>query len=180
MMKNQKKIRLARFLADCGINSRRKCEELISGGRIKVNGLLVKDLSFCVGGDDRVEFDNKEVVINKKTVLALNKPPGYLSTVKDDFMRKTVLNLIGNRKQRLFPARRLDKESRGLMIMTNDGELVYRITHPKFNIPKTYEVRLDRDVSDKDFRKIKHGVLIDDKVFKPDSIERKKEDWLGL
>ncbi|MCD4669138.1 MAG: pseudouridine synthase [Actinomycetia bacterium] len=170
-MKKQQKIRLARFLADCGIQSRRKCEDLITGGKIQVNGIIVKDLACNVSESDAVKFNGKIVKQKQKIVFALNKPAGYLSTVRDDLMRKTVLHIIGNTRQRLYPAGRLDKESRGLIILTNDGDLVYKITHPKFNISKTYEVKIDRKISDTDIKKIKKGIMIEGKVFKPDMIQ---------
>lgn len=183
-MKNQNKIRLARFLADCGIRSRRKCEDLITDGKIQVNGITVKDLACNVSGSDIIKFKGKVVKRQCRIVLALNKPPGYLSTVRDDFMRKTVLHLIGNIGQRLYPAGRLDKESRGLIILTNDGDLVHRITHPKFNIPKTYEVRINKNISDIDLKKIKKGIMIEGKLFKADMIEiagkRKNTDFLRI
>ena len=183
-MKNQNKIRLARFLADCGIRSRRKCEDLITSGKIQVNGIIVKDLTCNVSNSDDIKFKGKIVRRQHRIVLALNKPAGFLSTVSDDFMRKTVLHLISNIGQRLYPAGRLDKESRGLIILTNDGDLVHRITHPKFNIPKTYEVRINKNISDLDIKKIKKGVMIEGKVFKADMIEiigkRKNSDFLRI
>jgi len=183
-MKNQNKIRLARFLADCGIRSRRKCEDLITSGKIQVNGIIVKDLTCNVSNSDDIKFKGKIVRRQHRIVLALNKPAGFLSTVSDDFMRKTVLHLISNIRQRLYPAGRLDKESRGLIILTNDGDLVHRITHPKFNIPKTYEVRINKNISDLDIKKIKKGVMIEGKVFKADMIEiigkRKNSDFLRI
>ncbi|HAJ95247.1 MAG TPA: pseudouridine synthase [Actinobacteria bacterium] len=183
-MKNQSKIRLARFLADCGIRSRRKCEDLITSGKIHVNGITVKDLACNVSESDNIKFKGKVVKRQRRIVLAVNKPAGYLSTARDEFMRKTVLHLIGNIGQRLYPAGRLDKESRGLIILTNDGDLVHRITHPKFNIPKTYEVRINRNISDIDLKKIKKGIMIEGKVFKADMIEiagkRKNSDFLRI
>lgn len=183
-MKNQNKIRLARFLADCGIRSRRKCEDLITSGKIQVNGIIVKDLTYNVSESDDIKFKGKIVRRQHRIVLALNKPAGFLSTVSDDFMRKTVLHLISNIGQRLYPAGRLDKESRGLIILTNDGDLVHRITHPKFNIPKTYEVKINKNISDLDIKKIKKGVMIEGKVFKADMIEiigkRKNSDFLRI
>lgn len=183
-MKKQQKIRLARFLADCGIHSRRNCEDLIANGKIQVNGNIVKDLACKVCDRDAIKFNGKTVRQKQKIVFALNKPVGYLSTVRDDFMRKTVLHLIGNTKQRLYPAGRLDKESRGLIILTNDGDLVYKITHPKFNIPKTYEVRLNRNISDTDVKKIKKGIMIEGKIFKPDMIQitgnKRNSDFLRI
>ncbi|MCL5071408.1 MAG: pseudouridine synthase, partial [Actinobacteria bacterium] len=132
------KIRIARFLAECGVNSRRKCEALITEGRVKVNGITVNQLYFKVDPEkDRVEYDGRPLIIEKKIVLALNKPAGYLCTLKDNFSRKTILDLLKGLKdyRRLYPVGRLDYNSRGLLIMTNDGDLAYKILHPKFNIP---------------------------------------------
>jgi 23S rRNA pseudouridine2605 synthase len=170
-MNNYQKIRLSRYLAECGICSRRKCGDLIKEGRIKINGVLAKDPSLKVGRYDKIKFDGKDVRPQEKIVIALNKPMGYLSTVKDNFKRKTVLSLVGNMKIRLYPAGRLDKDSRGLIILTNDGDMAYRITHPKFNITKTYELKLDRNIIYEDLVKIKKGLMIDDKIFKPDMVK---------
>jgi 23S rRNA pseudouridine2605 synthase len=162
--------RLSRFLADCGISSRRKCGDLIKDGRVSVNNTIIKDLSFRVGENDTVKLDGKEIKQDEKLVLALNKPVGFLSTATDDFNRKTVIHLTSDTGKRLYPAGRLDRDSRGLMILTNDGDLAYKITHPRYNIPKTYEVWLDKPISEKDYRIIESGVLIDKKVFRPDKI----------
>jgi 23S rRNA pseudouridine2605 synthase len=170
-MKNHQKIRLSRYLADCGICSRRKCGNLIKEGRIKVNGSLTKDPSLKVSRYDKIKFGEKEVKPQKKVVIALNKPRGYLSTVKDDFMRKTVMRLVNIGEIRFYPAGRLDRDSRGLIILTNDGDLAYRITHPKFNITKTYEIRLDRKINDNDLKNIREGLMVDDKIFKPDLVK---------
>jgi len=167
MMNSQKNIRIARFLAECGTGSRRVCEDMVREGRVSVNGSVVKDLSVRVTADDKVKIDDKKIFPQKKLVLALNKPPGYLSTVRDDRFRKTVMHLTGGSGIRLYPAGRLDKDSRGLIILTNNGDLVYRITHPKFNVPKTYEVVLDRPLKDKDLEKLKKGVMIENRLFRP-------------
>jgi 23S rRNA pseudouridine2605 synthase len=172
--------RISRFLADCGVSSRRKCGELVKEGRVSVNNKIIKDLSFRVKGQDIVKLDGNEIMPHEKLVLALNKPAGFLSTAKDDFDRKTVIHLTGNTGKRLYPAGRLDRDSRGLMILTNDGDLAYRITHPRYNIPKTYEVWLDRPLSGKDYRVIKKGLLIDKKAFKPDELELNKNSVSGF
>ncbi len=172
--------RISRFLADCGVCSRRKCGELVKDGRVSVNNKAVKDLSYRVKGQDIVKLDGNEIKPDEKLVLALNKPAGFLSTAKDDFNRKTVIHLTENTGKRLYPAGRLDRDSRGLIILTNDGDLAYRIMHPRYNIPKTYEVWLDRPLSGKDYNIIKSGVLIDKKVFKPDKLELNKVSSSGF
>jgi len=179
-MKNKDRIRISRFLADCGAGSRRKCGEMVKEGRVSVNNTVIRDLSFGVGENDIVRLDGKKTDPDEKLVLALNKPPGYLSTASDDFERKTVMGLAGNTGKRLYPAGRLDLYSRGLIILSNDGELVYRITHPRYNISKTYEVVLDRRLSDEGYRSIEKGVLIDNKAFKPDRMHKNKKSADGF
>ena len=130
--------------------SRRSSEALILKGAVKVNQNIVTDLSFKVGNEDIVELEDQIITPEKKIVIALNKPAGYLSTAKDEFNRKTVLDLImleDSLKSRLYPVGRLDFDSRGLIILTNDGDLAYRITHPRFMVPKVYEVKTDREIN---------------------------------
>lgn len=158
------KMRLAKFLAQSTINSRRKSEELILQGKIKVNGKVVKELYFKVDPEkDIVEYDGRALNIEEKITVALNKPAGYLSTVKDSFNRKTVMDLLKNLKnnKRLYPVGRLDYNSRGLLIMTNDGDLAYKIMHPKFNIEKTYEIILNKNLNKIDIEKLREGIVID-------------------
>ena len=154
-------IRISKFLSRAGIASRRKSELLILEGKISVNGITVKDLSARIGTcRDKVKFNNKEITIPEKIYLALNKPPGYLSTVKDDFKRNTVMDLVKGFKDnvRLFPVGRLDFDSRGLILLTNDGDFALKITHPRYMVTKSYEIILDRLIETKDIRAIKEGV----------------------
>jgi len=169
-MSRSQEIRLSKYLADCGIWSRRKCGDLITSGRIKVDGQKITDLSFKVPKTSKVLLDGKLVEPQEKIVIALNKPPGYISTASDEFGRKTVLDLVKNIKVRLYPAGRLDRDSRGLIILTNDGELVYNITHPKFMIPKTYELLIRGTMSKKDLSRLKNGINIDNKKLMPNKI----------
>ena len=169
-MSRPPKIRLSKYLADCGIWSRRKCGDLITSGRIKVDGHKITDLSFKVSDSSKVLLDGQFIKPEEKIVIALNKPPGYLSTASDEFGRKTVLDLVKNIKVRLYPAGRLDKDSSGLIILTNDGELVYNITHPKFMIPKTYQLMLDRNISKRDLDALMAGIDIDNRKLKPTEV----------
>jgi len=153
--------RISKYLAECGIGSRRKCEKLVLEGKVKVNGTVLKDLSYRVAPEDRVVCLNQKIEPQPKTVIALNKPPGYLSTVKDDFNRKKVTDLI-KKEIRLYPVGRLDYKSRGLIIMTNDGSLSYRLTHPKFMVPKTYKVKVEGYVQKKDISKLIEGIEIEE------------------
>ncbi|MDD5659023.1 MAG: pseudouridine synthase [Actinomycetota bacterium] len=162
------KIRISRFLAECGINSRRKCELLVLKGHVKVNGTTVSELYLKVDPDkDVIEYNGKLINIEKKVIIALNKPKGYLCTLKDTFNRHTILELLKNFKDssRIYPVGRLDYNSRGLIIMTNDGNLAYKVLHPKFNILKTYEIILNSELKEDDIKKIKKGVIIDGTMF---------------
>jgi 23S rRNA pseudouridine2605 synthase len=163
---NENKVRLARFIALCGVSSRRNSEALILKGAVKVNREVVTDLSFKVGSEDAVEIENRRLSPESKIAIALNKPAGYLSTAKDEFNRKTVLDLLtldGACKGRLYPVGRLDCDSRGLIILTNDGELAYRITHPKFMVTKVYEIKTDREITPDDINRIKEGIIIEER-----------------
>jgi 23S rRNA pseudouridine2605 synthase len=166
-------IRISRYLAMSGVASRRKSEEIVLAGKIKVNGKTVKDLSFRINPEDIVEYDGKKISYENKVVIALNKPPGYLSTVNDNFKRKTVLDLLDEKIKtlRLYPAGRLDYNSRGLIILTNDGNLAYTLTHPGFNIPKAYQVKIRGCLSDDDIIKIKKGIDVDGRDLIAESIK---------
>jgi len=166
----KKKIRIAKYLASCGILSRRKAEELIKSEKIKVNGEILTDLSFKVGADDKVEYQGKELKYEKNIVIALNKPAGYISSVRDDYKRKTVLDLINGIEARLYPVGRLDFDSRGLILLTNDGDLTYKILHPKFKIPKTYEIEINDYISDESIEKITNGINIEERELLPAAV----------
>jgi len=167
---NQKK-RISSILSSCGIASRRKCEELVLEGRVKINGIIIKDLSYKASTDDIIEFDDRIIKRSDKAVIALNKPYGYICTAKDDFSRKTVMELVSDLNERLYPVGRLDINSRGLLIMTNDGGLAYRITHPKFNIPKTYMVVVSGSIDEREMASLASGIDIEGRIFMPQKIE---------
>ena len=156
-------IRLQKYLADCGINSRRKCEELIIEKKVTVNGKTA-ELGIKVNPEkDIIEYDGKKV-INKKddyTYILLNKPIGVVTTVKDQFKRETVLDLVKT-NTRLVPVGRLDMYTSGALILTDDGEFVYKITHPKHEITKTYNVTLKGIVTENNIEDLKNGVEISD------------------
>ncbi len=150
-------------MAECGLGSRRKCEKLVLDGKVKVNGTVVKDLFRQICPEDNVTCSGTKIKPQPKIVIALNKPPGFLCTLKDDFKRKKVTDLI-DENVRIYPAGRLDYNSRGLLIMTNDGNLSYKLTHPKFKIPKTYKVNIEGALKNKDINKIIEGIAVDDTV----------------
>lgn len=135
-------MRLQKFLAYCGVASRRKSEELISSGRVKVNGNVITEMGFKIDPEtDLVYVDDKNAALEERKVyILLNKPKGYITTVKEQFNRKKVTDLI-DVPYRIFPVGRLDYNTSGLLILTNDGELTYKLTHPKFEIPKVYTAK---------------------------------------
>ena len=155
-------LRLQKYLAECGVASRRKCEEFIAEGRVKVNGNIV-ELGFKVNPDkDQVEFDGKLIKQDKKdfTYILLNKPIGVVTTAEDQFDRQTVLDLV-KVKTRVVPVGRLDMYTSGALILTDDGDFIYKVTHPKHEINKTYTVTLVGLVSNEDVEKLRNGVEID-------------------
>ena len=133
-------MRINKYIASCGVASRRKAEELILNKKVKVNGRLIEELSFQVDEyKDTVEVDGVKISLNEETVyILLNKPEGYITTVKDQFDRPSVIDLLSDVKERVFPVGRLDYETSGLLLLTNDGDLTYKLTHPKHEIDKTY------------------------------------------
>lgn len=156
-------VRLQKYLAACGISSRRKCEELIIAGKITVNG-QVAELGTKVNPEkDVIEYDGKKVIYKKDeyTYILLNKPIGVVTTVKDQFKRETVLDLI-KINTRLVPVGRLDMYTSGALILTDDGDFVYKVTHPKHEISKTYNVTLKGIVSEENIENLKNGVEISD------------------
>lgn len=153
--------RLQKFLANSGVASRRKCEELILAGRVKVNGETVKELGRKIDSDkDVIEFDNKEIKQPKnKIYILLNKPIGYVTTMKDQFDRDSVIDLI-KINERVVPVGRLDMYTSGALILTNDGDFVEKVTHPRNEIEKTYNVTLAGKVTNEDVEKLRNGVEI--------------------
>lgn len=165
--------RLQKFLANAGIASRRKCEELILEGKVKVNGQLVRELGFKIDPEaDLVEFEGKEVAAReKKIVLILNKPKEVISTVTDPQGRKTVLDLLPNNFPRLYPVGRLDYESEGMLILTNDGYLADKIMHPKNEIKKVYHVWVYGYPSQEAMEKFSQGLDLEDGKTAPAKIK---------
>lgn len=170
-------MRLQKYLAEAGIASRRKAEELILQGKIQVNGKVVTALGTKVQIEkDEVKYENKLVQIeNNKIYVLLNKPIGYVTTVKDQFQRESVLDLV-KVKERLVPVGRLDMYTSGALILTNDGDFVYKVTHPKHEINKTYTVTLKGIVSKENVEKLKQGVDIGGYITKPAKVKILKTD----
>lgn len=154
-------IRLQKFLAEAGVASRRKSEEYITQGLVTVNGKVVTELGTKIDeNNDIIKYNNQIIKINQSLVYyLLHKPVGYVTTVKDEQNRKTVLDLIKS-KERIFPVGRLDLNSSGLLIMTNDGDLTYQLTHPKHNVSKTYKVKIKGKPSENGLNMLRKGLDI--------------------
>lgn len=155
--------RLQKVLANSGIDSRRKCEQYILDGRVKVNGIVVDQLGTKVDPDkDEIYFDDKKINSNtKKLYILLNKPIGYVTTVKDQFDRDTVMDLI-KVNERLVPVGRLDMYTSGALILSNDGDFINKITHPRHEVEKKYNVTIIGIVNNDDIKQLKEGVIIDE------------------
>lgn len=165
-------MRINKYLAHSGVCSRRQADELISQGRVSINEDVVKELGMKVSPEDIIKLDGKEVKLSKKfEYFLLNKPIGYVSTVKDPHAEKTVLDLVKS-EERLYPVGRLDKDSRGIIIITNDGDLTYKLTHPKKDIFKTYEVILDKKPKEVDLKTLIRGIPMDGYLTKRAKIKK--------
>lgn len=168
--------RLQKYLARSGVASRRKCELLITEGRVKVNGKIITELGVKIDPfKDQIEVDNTMIKQQKSIYLLLNKPVGYITTMDDQFNRKTVKELVDSISQRVFPVGRLDKDSEGLLIMTNDGELAYKLTHPKFYIEKTYLLTVNGHLSSQSLNDLRQGIKLEDGVTSPAKVELLEE-----
>ena len=172
-----KEERLQKFLANAGIASRRKCEELVLDGKIEVNGAIVTEIGTKVSEKDIVKYNGKIVKTEEEKIyILLNKPIGYVTTAKDQFNRDTVLDLIKINK-RIVPVGRLDMYTSGALILTNDGEFVNMLTHPKNEIDKTYNVTVKGNVTNEDIEQLQKGVKIDDEyITKPAKVKVLKID----
>lgn len=162
-------MRVNKYMALCGVASRRKSDELIQNKQVKVNGTIVEELGINIDENkDIVEVNGKRINLEQKNrYILINKPEGYVTTVKDQFDRKTVLDLVKDIDERIYPIGRLDYETSGLLILTNDGDLTYRLTHPKHEVVKTYLARL-KLVPDKiKIKQFESGLKIEDYVTAP-------------
>ena len=168
-------VRLQKFMADCGVASRRACEALIDEGRVKVNGKIVKAQGVKIDPiNTKVEVDNELISATKtKTYLAFNKPAGILSTMSDPEGRPSLQDFFGSWPDRLFHVGRLDKESEGLIILTNDGQWAHESTHPSFGVEKTYLVQTEEPISRSAFQNLVEGVELEDGLAKPISVARR-------
>lgn len=157
------KIRLNKFIANSGIASRREADELITMGLISVNGKIISELGYKVNPGDEVRYEEKVLRAEKPVYILMNKPKGFLTTTDDPQERKTVMHIVGSAvKERIYPVGRLDRNTTGLLLLTNDGDLADRLMHPSFNVKKVYKVELDKPLAKSDFQAILDGVRLEE------------------
>lgn len=171
-------LRLQKFLANAGVCSRRKAEEYILDGKVKVNGKVVNELGRKVNPDkDEIIFESKIIRLqNNMVYILLNKPIGYVTTVKEQFNRPTVIDLLNGVKEKVLPVGRLDMYTSGALILTNDGDFVYKVTHPKHEITKTYTVTVKGIIKNEEVEQLRKGVKIDDYTTRPAKVKILKTD----
>lgn len=174
--------RLQKFLAECGVASRRKCEELILKGKVKVNGITVTELGTkVIPGNDIVTFEGKEIALKeeKKVYILLNKPVGYVTTVKDEKGRPTVMELLKEVKEKVVPVGRLDMYTSGLLLFSNDGDFINKVTHPKHETIKAYIVKVRGIPAEKDLQKMRNGLKIENYITSPARVELLLKDKIN-
>lgn len=173
-------MRLNKYIAHSGIASRRTAGDMVKAGKVKVNGEILANPAYQIQEGDVVEYDGKEVAPSERFVyILLNKPRNVITTTNDEHDRTTVMDLLdepGLKGMRLFPVGRLDRDTTGLLLITNDGDVTTRLTHPRFETAKIYEATLDKPFSPEDLQKMQSGYDLDDGPFLPDWARYKKED----
>lgn len=164
-------IRLNKYISNSGICSRREADVFIAAGSASVNGKIISEMGYKVKPTDEVRFDGSLISPEKKRYVLLNKPKNFITTMDDERGRKTVMDLVGNAsKERIYPVGRLDRNTTGLLLFTNDGELAKKLTHPKHNVQKLYHASLDKKLSNSDLNKIAEGFMLDDRRVLVDEI----------
>lgn len=179
-------IRLNKYLAHSGVCSRREADKYIQAGVVTVNGQVVTELGVKVTSTDKVQFEGQTLHREKLVYVLLNKPKGFITSMDDPYDRKTVMNLVENAvKERIYPVGRLDRNTSGLLLFTNDGQMAKKLTHPSHRIKKIYHVTLNKPLTKSHFDEILNGVELEDGLIKPDAIayimeENKKEIGLEI
>ncbi|MDQ0203748.1 23S rRNA pseudouridine2605 synthase [Pectinatus haikarae] len=170
--------RLQKFIAGCGVASRRYAESLIDSGRISVNGKIVRQQGITVDAiKDVVRFDGNIIKkAEEKVYIILYKPKGFISTVKDEHGRKTIMQLVADIPQRIFPVGRLDNNTEGLILLTNDGDLMQKLLHPKFKVEKVYSATIAGRLSSENLGRLRHGIMLKDGVTAPADVKIIKYD----
>lgn len=180
------KERLQKIIATAGITSRRRAEELITQGRVSVNNVVITKLGEKAdAGKDTIRIDGKTISIGKtKYYIALNKPAGFVTTLHDPQNRPTVVDLLSDVPERVYPVGRLDYDSKGLLLLTNDGDFAQKVQHPRFQQPKIYKVKIQGHLSREDLIRLGKGIKLPDSVFKPENLRIEKINdrscWLQL
>jgi pseudouridine synthase len=160
-------MRLQVFLSHNGVCSRREAMVVVADGRVRVDGLIIREPSYDVKGEEDIQVDGKKVRLHKNTYIMLHKPAGYTTTKDDPYAEKTVLDLLPKEMHFLSPVGRLDRDSEGLLLFTNDGDLALRLTHPKFHLNKLYLVHVKGRLTQESVKHLKQGVLVDGKKTAP-------------
>lgn len=169
--KDEEGVRLNKYIANSGLCSRREADEYILEGLITINGEVVTELGTKVYGSDEVRYDGSIIKGEQKVYILMNKPKDFITTTSDPHAQKTVLDLIAGRcKERVYPVGRLDRDTTGVLLITNDGDLTKRLTHPSFNKKKIYQVTLDRKLKSDDFEKVLKGVYLEDGIERADAL----------
>ncbi len=163
-------IRLNKYLGNAGIASRREADELIKTGAVTVNGKVITEMGHKINADDVVLFGGDRIRNEKKVYVLLNKPKDYITTTEDEKGRRTVMDLLDGIKENIFPVGRLDRNTTGLLLFTNDGDLANMLTHPKFGIRKIYSVELNKNLKTEDYKRIHEGLELEDGVIKVDNM----------
>ncbi len=164
-------IRLNKFIANAGICSRREADTFIQTGVVTVNGVIITELGYKVKPDDRVLFHDKPIIGEQPVYILLNKPKDYITTSKDPQNRKTIYELMKGVKERVFPIGRLDRNTTGVLLLTNDGQLAEKLMHPRKGVPKIYHVELDKKFTAPDMEQIRKGIELEDGFFQPDVVD---------
>ncbi len=174
-------VRLNKYLANAGITSRRDADTLIQEGKVTVNGKVVTELGFKVDRNDTVKYEGKLVKPEKMVYLLLNKPKDFITTVSDPQNRRTVMKLVANAcQERIYPVGRLDRNTSGLLLFTNDGDLAKKLSHPSHMVKKIYYVELNKPLKEDDLVKIQTGIELEDGPVKPDDIQVVSPDGIGI
>lgn len=181
---NDDLMRLNKFIANAGVCSRREADELIKTGAVEVNGMMITEMGYKVKPDDEVRYDGELLTPEKKVYVLLNKPKNFITTTSDERDRKTVMDLIANATSaRIFPVGRLDRQTTGVLLFTNDGDLTKKLTHPSHQVRKIYHVVLDKSLHGEDLQKIMDGIRMEEGVAKVDKIsfiEGKAHNEVGV
>jgi len=174
---NPELIRLNKYISQSGLCSRRAADELIKKGKVQVNNKLCDQVGTKINKNDKVIVNKKLIKPEKNIYVLLNKPKDYISTNKDTHNRRVVFDLIKGINERLFSVGRLDRKTTGLLLLTNDGDIAKKLTHPSYKIKKIYSVTLEKKISNDEIAQIKNGLFIEDEYIKVDNIERLEKDY---